>query len=223
MNEINFKPEIQQRRIRGAVLVNIIFMIMMSLKAISPYYSRNMSPAVFFLFFIGWLFSSFWIKGWRIQLRVPPIIVWSALLLLWQVLMRIIGFSSFSWGNYLFRMALYGLPFMGMFTVKHYTHKEKQLLLAFLLCIALYNTIDNIILWETSRSSFVGLYYTSYEANRATNAGGTEFNAFCMFLLPTLFLLTFYTNKFISKVIGILLLLLDIYAIMYIVYLCFYY
>lgn len=213
MNENNSKIEKQQFKVRISALVNIFFMIMMSLKAVSPYYSRNMSSAAFFLFFIGWLLSAFALNNWTVKLIAPPVIISSAALLLWQVLMKLIGFSTFVWGNYLFRVALYGIPFMASFVVKKYTRREKGLLLTLLLFLSAYNIVDNLILWHKDQNTFIGLYFEDQVANRLTNAGTTEFNAFCMFLIPTLFLLVTFGKKKITKWIGTALLLLVFYAI----------
>lgn len=205
-----------KHKIHGNVIINILFLALMSLKAISPYYSRNMSSPVFFLFFAGWLFSACWINKWKIKIMFSSIITSSVVLLLWQVLMRLIGISSFGWGNYWFRIVLYGFPAMSFFIIKMYTYREKLFLAAVLLCVSISNIIDNIILWNTSRNSFVGLYYDSYVENRLTNAGTTEFNAFCMFLIPSLFLIALFAEKRIVKVIGMILLLLDIYTIIFV-------
>ena len=207
----------ENNSIRIAVVLNILFTILIALKGISPYCSRNLSSMLFFYFFIGWIITACMVKGLKVCLGSRNVLfIASYMLLLWQILMRAIGNSSLVWANYIFRIALYALPLISAFIIHNYNLKEKRILIVGLIILSFYNIIDNIILWQNNPSAFVGLYFTSYVSNRLTNAGGTEFNAFCMFLLPSLFLLYLREKRKPYRMLNLSLIIITCYTLLFV-------
>lgn len=166
-------------------LLAVVFDIM-----ILPDVLPNFVPILLFLL---WCISAFFIEGNLIKTVKRSESVWWIVILLWEAIWVLFGFSDILFTNILFRIPAYCLPIVLSFVIRYYYYREKVLLFVVLFLIILFNIVKNDI---------IGYYNPSmYELSRIDDftANSTTFTAVSLFFFPVCFLLLKnQTSKYIK-------------------------
>jgi len=183
-----------RRSIRWSVAFNVLIIAMLAVVfdiMILPDILPNSVPILLLLI---WCISAYFIEGKRIITITRSESVWWIVILLWETILELLGFSNIGINNILFRIPVYCLPFIMSFVIRYYYYRERVLLFVVLFLVVLLNIVKNDI---------IGYYnpwmYESLNRSDGFGAGSTTFTAVSLFFLPVCFLLLIYkTSKYIK-------------------------
>lgn len=203
---------IDGNKVRSSVFLNIVFIVLFALISLTPLLSRSLHPLVPFGIFVGWVIVTVLSFGVKDLLNDGYKVSFSWLvLILWQILLSLIGYSSTNANVFISRISIYSLPIVGVFCVNHFNVKELKLLFFLLTTILLFNLVDNIRMGGIYE--IIQIY--GYEEFLGTNIGKTNFVA-CMTFFSGLMLISFFLTQ--KKIVKCLSVVIAICASIYVIF-----
>lgn len=197
---------------------NMIMVVLMAIIVITPYLSRTVPSIIRLLLFIIWTIDVFsHSRNNSILTEGFGLARWLIILLCWQFILSLVGYSSLKPTNIIMRIPVYCIPIIGMYSVNHYSYREIKTLFSLLLIIVLVNLIDNVRL-EIISPGFFDAFKRSDESFAVTNGGSTSFVCSILAVIPILYLR--YTNININiktkKIYYLVYMVLSVYYIIFI-------
>jgi len=183
------------RPIRSSVVFNVLIIAMIAVVFDIMIGSDILPSFVPTLLFLIWCMSAFFIGGNLIVTLTRSESVWWIVVLLWEIILVLLGFSSIGINNIFVRIPVYCLPVIMSFVIRNYYYKEKVLLFVVLFLVTLFNIVKN---------DFIGYYNPwMYESLTRTRDGfaanSTTFTAVTLFFFAVCFLLLKnITSKYIK-------------------------
>ncbi|MCK9627019.1 MAG: O-antigen ligase family protein [Bacteroidales bacterium] len=179
-----FQNSLLYRSIRWSVALNVLIIAMLAVIfdiMIVPNVLPNYVPI---LLFSIWFLSAYFIGGsHHIKVTVNESIWW-IVIILWEIMLELFGFSSIGINNILIRIPIYCLPIIMSFVIRNYYYREKILLFTFLFLVILFNIVKNDI---------TGYYnpwmFESLRSSDGFSASSSTFTAVTLFFFPVCFLL----------------------------------
>ncbi|ELC8451275.1 oligosaccharide repeat unit polymerase [Clostridium perfringens] len=205
----------EKRELNILKKINFYLTIILMCFIITPYLNRNLKKE-FYLILITWSLSAFMVILLnRFKIKYKKILIIISLWCLWFVFLRVIGYSSAAWGNYINSLIFYFLFFIMAF-LETYLDKEKiKKLIKYILIFITINLIDNIYL----NFKFINantLIFTDYGKNYLkTNVGTTNFSAM-IFLFSGILMILFLNKKDkLNKLIYLIGIILSCFLVFY--------
>lgn len=168
--------------LRTFMLPNIVLTLVLAGIEITPYLMRNFSNSIHLMLVPLWVLSASFAYHGKLPFDRDKVIFWTVLWFVIRIVWRVAGISVLAPIDYLLDITVYIIPFVMIYTLEHYTEREKTILKNGILVIVLVNLVSNISLFAKDPSSFIRLG-VSGSASRLTNAGDTTFVGLCMFLI----------------------------------------
>ncbi|GEM_PF-4510442 len=183
------------RSIRLSVVFNMLIILMLAIVfdiIILPNILPNSIPLILFLI---WCISTLFIEGNLITTINRSESVWWMVILLWETVLVLFGFSSIGINNILFKLPIYSIPIIMSFVIRNYYYREKVILFAMLFLVIMFNIVKNDIIGFSNP-----LMYETLRRSDGFAAGSTTFTAVTLFFFPICFLLLINkkTSKFIK-------------------------
>jgi hypothetical protein len=183
------------RPIRWSVVFNVLIIAMLAVVFDIRIVPDRLPVYVPILLFFIWCMSAFFIGGNLIVTLTRSESVWWIVILVWESIYVLLGFSNIGINNIFVRITVYSLPVIMSFVIRKYYYREKVLLFVVLFLVILFNIVKNDI---------IGYYnpwmYKSLTTTRdGFAASSTTFTAVSLFFFAVCFLLLKNkTSKFVK-------------------------
>lgn len=194
--------------LRQVPLVQIMLIFFLAIVDITPHLSRSLDPRVSFDIFFLWVLVAVMSTGITSVFNSnEKVALWWSILIVWQILLSCIGFSTRPPGFFIHRASVYLMPIIGVYCVRYFNKKELRLLFILLLLVLAYNLVYNVVLGSGGNNYFEKYGYRD-EDFLTSNAGKSGFVNAMMYLSGLMVLLFLSTvkksTKFMSLVLAIL-------------------
>mgnify|MGYP007069881532 CR=1 FL=1 len=194
--------------IRFNVALNIVAITALAIFRLTPIIHRNI-PAVYYMaLYVFWLLTTFGLpKGKRYPYVNQLLIPWMALLV-WQVFLRVVGFSTISYVGLIMKLTLFTVPAIIGMVINKYNKREIRLLLVSMFLVIFTNVLSNIIICLQDPDLVVQLSNLETAYWKFTNLGRTTFVVMCLFFLAYCFVIFRGSKQRVIRTIAMVSLLL---------------
>lgn len=209
--------ELNNNYIKESIFLKLLYLltIVVALFIVTPYMYRNMTRQLYVVIAL-WVIVAFFVRiSTGIKLRYTKLLVLVSIWCLWMVLLRAIGYSQASLGNY-FNILMFYFLFYVMATIETYmSDKRKKNLIICISILIVFNLINNIILNIKYEYASTLIFTSNGSMYLQTNIGATNFSA--MIFLFCGILMVFFLNKkgIIGKMVCLMLIFSSCYLIFY--------
>lgn len=193
-----------------------MMVVSMAIITITPYLSRVIPSYAILLLFTLWAFDTashcrrrFLVKDGYGQAK------WLIILLVWQLFLSVIGYSSLKYTNIINRVPVYCIPIICSYCVNYYSYREIKILFTLLLIITVVNLLDNIRLEIVSPG-----FFTSFRRSdvffAATNGGTSSFVNAILSVIPVMYILFSNSSPKPKRNIYLVIIIISTYYIVFI-------
>ena len=194
--------------LRLNVAINIIAITALAIFRLTPIINRNIQAVYFMGLYVFWLLSVVALpKGKRYPYIKKLLVPWMVLLV-WQVFLRVVGFSTVSYVGLIMKLTLFTIPVIIGMVLNVYNKQEIRLLLFSLFSVIFLNIISNILICFQDPDLVVQLSNLEPEYWRFTNLGRTSFVVMCLFFLAYCIVIIRGSQQGSIRVIALVALLL---------------
>lgn len=194
--------------LRFNVAINIIAITALAIFRLTPIINRNI-PAVYYMgLYAFWVLTTIGLpQGKRYPYMNKLLVPW-VVLLVWQVFLRVVGFSTVSYVGLIMKLTLFTIPVIIGMVINVYNKQEIRLLLFSLFSVIFINILSNILICFQDPDLVVQLSNLETEFWRFTNLGRTAFVVMCLFFLAYCFVIIRGSKHGAIRVIALVALLL---------------
>lgn len=191
-----------RRPISKGLYVNAFLLLLTVVIAITPVLNRNLPKLIYIGIILLWYIEVFFSRR-KPTYKAPnlaiPLFIWFC----WELLLKVVGFSTAEIGNYFLVMCFFDLVYKSSYILQHYPARWRHLLLRIIQIIVLLNILDNIYLGHTIEN----IHYYIYDAPDDyinLNVAQTEFYNMLVYYIGICAYLLRTDHKFIHRAIDLI-------------------
>ena len=183
---------------------NRLLIELMALISVMPVIRANIHPAILLFVFVLWFINA--VKLTSINHLLSDtwgVAKWWGILIVYELVLSLIGFSSVAPNTILTRIPVYFIPVIMTFVLRNYSVKEQKSLFVFIAGIIVFTILQNIIIYLRD-PTFFETFSLKEDMFRWTNWGTSGFVACALFLVPCCFLIWQKRQSGLIKYIAVL-------------------
>lgn len=139
--------------------VNVILLLLSVIIAVTPALGRNLPKPLYIGIILLW-YAEIFISHRKAAYKAPNLAIPLFLWFCWELMLKIVGFSTAEIGNYFLLLCFFDLVYKSSYILQHYPARLRLSLLRIIQIVILANVLNNIYLGVTIEN----IHYYIYDA-----------------------------------------------------------